>query len=441
MISIEALEYSTDVVIRRGLREVMRNANPRDIDVTLRQAGDRLTGALYEHLYEQILKTYRMGYIAGGELIRRYAPRGTLLTAAAPIAKEDPRIVKATQNVIFGLKGSINGHNNAIQAAIRTQIEKGATMPQITDRLMYYFDDDRVATERFARTITTDIYNRAKLDRYEESGVVDGVQYSAHIDSRTSEICQMLNMTIWGLGDRNIVVPPAHFSCRSDLLPYFGEIPGKRDFTIDFSPEFIRRAENTTKVFRKKYWSPMPHTRASAPYQRSYFAKGDIKTISKGLNLAIKEERKTSTVPDVIPLERLKTMLRYRKIDPDKSVIVDRLGKSLLLDKFEERDIIRSVKALITQTETRIAREVAKRKRMIADLEKSIRKSQKSIAWLEKDAISHRKELIKARAMETRLTKEREALMNAEPSPTMTMLEAEKERYQALLDSFRFQER
>ena len=230
-------------------------------------------------------------------------------------------------------------------------------------------------------------------------------------------------------------------NCRSDLLPYFGEIPGKRDFTKDFDAAFIKRAEKTRDTFRKKYWTPFPHTKASSPFQRSYFAKGDIKTINKGLNLAIKEERKESTVPDVIPLERLKNMLRYRKFDPDKSVIVDRFGKSLLLDKFEERDIIRSVKALIAQTENRIAREAAKRERIIADLEKSIRSSQKSIAWLEKDAVTHRKELIKAHVMEDRLTKEREALINAKPSPTTTTLEAEKERYQALLDGFNFQKR
>ena len=213
MISIDALEHRVAAVIRTGLRQSLQDADPHDVEVSLRQAGDRLTGALYEPLYEQILKAYSEGYIAGGNLIGRYAPRGTLLTAAAPITTEDPRIAKATQNVIFGLKGSLNNHKDEMQAVIRDQIEKGATMPQITDRLMYYFDDDRVATERFARTITTDIYNRAKLDRYEESGVVDGVQYSAHIDSRTSEICQMLNQTIWSIGDRDIQVPPLHYNC------------------------------------------------------------------------------------------------------------------------------------------------------------------------------------------------------------------------------------
>ena len=44
-------------------------------------------------------------------------------------------------------------------------------------------------------------------------------------------------------------------NCRSRILPYFRGIPGERDYTKDFEPEFIEEAENTLKTFKEKYWN------------------------------------------------------------------------------------------------------------------------------------------------------------------------------------------
>lgn len=389
MTSVKALEYKTASILRTGMRKAMRGADVRDIPTSLRHAEDRLTATLYEPLYTQIQKVYSEGYISGGNLIRRHAPRGLLHTAAsAPAPREDPRIAKATKAMIYGVQDSLGNHKNEIQATIQAGFEEGESIPRLSHRLDRFFDNNRAASTRFARTATNDIYNRAHMDRYEDSDVVDGVQFSARIDDRTTDICMMLHGTIWRLGDKEIQVPPMHFSCRSRIVPYFDKIPGKRDFGKDFDKDFIAKAKHDTKLFRSKYWSPMPHTKAAATYQRSYFTKTAIKTINTGLNQVIKDERKMKAVSTIIPLERLKKMLKYRKIGKDKSIIADRFGKSLLLDKFEERDIIRSIKALIVQTDTRIAREVAKRKKT---------------------------------------------------STTVLMLEAEKERYYGLLNSFQFQ--
>lgn len=391
MISVKALEYKTASILRTGMRKAMRGADVHDIPTSLRHAEDSLTTILYEPLYTQIQKVYSEGYISGGNLIRHHAPRGLLHTAAsAPAPREDPRIAKATKAMIYGVQDSLGNHKNEIQAIMRSGFEEGESIHKLSRRLDRFFDNNHAASTRFARTATNDIYNRAHMDRYEDSGVVDGVQFSAHIDDRTTDICTMLHGTIYALSDRNIPVPPMHFNCRSRIIPYFGTIPEERDLKGEFGSEFVGNAEQTSKLFKKSYWSPMPHTKAAATYQRSYFTKTAIKTINTGLNQVIKGERKMKAAPTIIPFEHLKKMLRYRKIDKDKSIITDRFGKSLLLDKFEERDIIRSIKALITQTDTRIAREAAKRKKT---------------------------------------------------SATTTMLEAEKERYYALLNSFQFQSR
>jgi len=251
-------------------------------------------------------------------------------------------------------------------------------------------------------------------------------------------------------------------NCRSRLVPYFGRIPGARDFKKEFDAEFIKRAESTRDVFRKRFWSPMPHTKASAPYQRSYFQKSDIKTITNGLNLAIKEERTAKAVPDIVPLERLKTALRYRKSDPDKTVIIDRFGKSLMLDKFEERDIVRSIKLLIGQTDDKLAREAVKRKKTIEAAWKDVLTTRKGIARMEKDVAYYEKQIVKypdraveyrkyvaqdkrvietARAQEAGQIREWNRYKSMKPSATTSSLESEKERYKDMLDEFKFQKR
>jgi len=462
MIPIKSLEFRMASVIRAGLRQSLRNANPRDIPTSIRHAQDRLTDSLYAPLYAQIVAVYSEGYTSAGELIRRHAPRGTLLTASAPVPREDPRIAKATKAVIYGVQGSLGNHKNEIQATMRDGFEKGQTIPEMSKRLDRYFDNNRVASTRFARTAATDIYNRARLDRYEDSGVVDGTQFSAHVDERITDICRMYDGTIWAIGDPDIKVPSLHYSCRSDLLPYFGGIPPARDFSAEFGEELVDSSMKTADTFQKSWGSPMPQSKASATYQRSYFPKGDTKIIDKGLSLAIKEERAHKAVPDIIPLERLKGMLRYRKLEPDKSMIVDRFGKSLMLDKFEERDIIRAVKALITQTDGKLVRETLKRKKIIDSAWKDVLATRKGIAKMEKDILHYQKRmkadptnaasylkfiaqdkrLIEtAKAQESRQVMEWNRLSDMKPSAATQTLEAEKKRYEHMLDNFKFQKR
>jgi hypothetical protein len=43
-------------------------------------------------------------------------------------------------------------------------------------------------------------------------------------------------------------------NCRSRIIPYFGGIPGERDYTKGFSQEFIDGAEQMEDTFRSKYW-------------------------------------------------------------------------------------------------------------------------------------------------------------------------------------------
>lgn len=74
-----------------------------------------------------------------------------------------------------------------------------------------------VSLERFARTKSTEVFNRGRMEYFESTGVVAAYQYSAILDDVTSETCSELNGLIFDVGDEP--VPPLHFNCRSVLVP------------------------------------------------------------------------------------------------------------------------------------------------------------------------------------------------------------------------------
>lgn len=74
------------------------------------------------------------------------------------------------------------------------------------------------------RTETTSVYNQGRKSYWESDPIarqiVQGFQYSAIIDSRTTEVCEYLDGKIFDEGDFiDRLTPPLHFNCRSLLVP------------------------------------------------------------------------------------------------------------------------------------------------------------------------------------------------------------------------------
>jgi len=88
------------------------------------------------------------------------------------------------------------------------------------------------------RTAVTSISATAQLETYQKNAnVLLGIQYSAALDDRTTDICLSLDGTIWPVNSPKIVVPGVgtHFQCRSSLLgapdyEKFGLTPPKDGF-------------------------------------------------------------------------------------------------------------------------------------------------------------------------------------------------------------------
>lgn len=94
-----------------------------------------------------------------------------------------------------------------------------------------------VSLERFARTKTTEVFNKARLDYFNSTGVVDAYQFSAILDERTSYICEGLDGKVFDKADAPI--PPLHFNCRSLLIP----ITRFQDYKIDTENNFGEEIE------------------------------------------------------------------------------------------------------------------------------------------------------------------------------------------------------
>ena len=255
-LSIKALERITDRAVRRILRDAMRDITTID---EFDYAVSRIDRIGYSKMHDAIAKVYLEGYNAASGLIRKHFVTAATIQVTDPLGDvyeiEDPLIAKHTTQMLNGVSMMAAAQRSNVVDTLAMCYEKGYTSERIAKAIETFFDDDPTAARRFARTATNDFYNKAHLARYRDSGVVDGVEFSAHIDNRTSPICRMLDGTIWSVGSSEIKSPPRHFNCRSRITPYFGTLPRERDYTKDFSQEFIDEAEEMNYTFKSKYWN------------------------------------------------------------------------------------------------------------------------------------------------------------------------------------------
>ncbi len=90
-----------------------------------------------------------------------------------------------------------------------------------TDTAYGSFKTTSMAARTLARTCINGASNAARLEVFKKNAdVIDGVQFLATLDSKTSKICAHYDRTVWKVGDKDIVTPPLHPNCRSVLIPY-----------------------------------------------------------------------------------------------------------------------------------------------------------------------------------------------------------------------------
>lgn len=143
-----------------------------------------------------------------------------------------------------------------ISNAIRSGIPSGEVIAQIQDLFIPYIDtnivtDTAVITphrvETIVRTNMTTAYNQGRIVAMRDPEVqefVHGVEYSAILDDRTTDICEYLDGRVFRVDDPELdrMTPPNHFNCRSLLVPIMIDQPIKKE---DFlSPKDIGKARD-----------------------------------------------------------------------------------------------------------------------------------------------------------------------------------------------------
>lgn len=108
--------------------------------------------------------------------------------------------------------------NKQARTAMVSAIKDGRPLSSVIDILDNEVKkSSMVSAERFSRTKMTEVMNRGRNEFFESSGIVQGYEYSAILDDRTTEICQGLHGKKFRAG--NEPIPPMHFNCRSLLVP------------------------------------------------------------------------------------------------------------------------------------------------------------------------------------------------------------------------------
>lgn len=186
-------------------------------------------------LYEGVEAFMKEGFARGRESMRREMPGAKFAAPSLPMADVDDALNYLKTKALWVSEVTDAKVLQEVRAALLQGVANGEPLDEIMVRLRDVFrpyveqavDDKGVLLEparleTIIRTNLTDVYNQGRLVQGEQAEeFLEGWQYSAIIDGRTTEVCQALDGTTFEAGDArvNSLRPPRHFNCRSVLVP------------------------------------------------------------------------------------------------------------------------------------------------------------------------------------------------------------------------------
>jgi len=138
------------------------------------------------------------------------------------------------------LSAWMKGYSNALKVDMMKQIKvgiaTGESLTNIGTRISNVLGYKTKQAEYIARTAVCDIVHKAREEVFENNqDVIKGVQWVSTLDDRTTEICIALDGKTFEIGEGER--PPAHFNCRSTIVPYLGSW---KEFGIKAPPPAMR---------------------------------------------------------------------------------------------------------------------------------------------------------------------------------------------------------
>lgn len=109
---------------------------------------------------------------------------------------------------------------NTLQEELTNGFINGSNPKVVARNLRNKIDATKANSERLVRTESTFVANRSILQRYKDAGIKK-YEFVAHIDERTSKVCNDLNKKIFDIDDyqEGVNAPPMHANCRSRVVP------------------------------------------------------------------------------------------------------------------------------------------------------------------------------------------------------------------------------
>jgi SPP1 gp7 family putative phage head morphogenesis protein len=270
------------------LTKVMSSHKKRLVNSTLKN-GNKSVNALNRALTLETRKTYRKIYKNGISELKALANtsskfhNSTLKESLGKVYRSKVYTGLKVNDLIINSAGTYSEQIASIslsqQRKIKDVVRKGMidnlAVNKIAKNVGNAIDLPTSQLKTLSRTAITETSSNVSNATYKlNEDVIDGYQYVATLDSRTSMICSRLDGKVFRLDSETGVRPPQHFNCRSTTVPivksyedikntsssriskrrlsrlnsntrasFNGQVPGKTNFE-----EFLRQQDPSFKL-------------------------------------------------------------------------------------------------------------------------------------------------------------------------------------------------
>ena len=215
------------------LTKVMSSHKKRLVNSALKN-GNKSVNALNRALTLETRKTYRRIYKNGISELKALANTsskfhsGTLKQSLGKVYRSKVYTGLKVNDLIINSAGTYSQQIASIsltqQRRIKDVVKKGMienlAVNKIAKNVGDSIDLPTAQLKTLSRTAITETSSNISNATYKlNEDVIDGYQYVATLDSRTSLICGRLDGKVFRLDDKRGVRPPQHFNCRSTTVP------------------------------------------------------------------------------------------------------------------------------------------------------------------------------------------------------------------------------
>ena len=225
------------------LTKVMSSHKKRLVNSALKN-GNKSVNALNRALTLETRKTYRKIYRNGITELKALASTSskfhsnTLKQSLGKVYRSKVYTGLKVNDLIINSAGTYSEQIASISLAqqrrIKDVVKRGMidnlAVNKIADNVGRSIDLPSAQLKTLSRTAITETSSNISNATYKlNEDVIDGYQYVATLDSRTSLICGRLDGKVFRLDDKTGVRPPQHFNCRSTTVPIVKSYEDLRD--------------------------------------------------------------------------------------------------------------------------------------------------------------------------------------------------------------------